>query len=80
MDDLTEQEESYLYSNNLDSDNEDEYAKEKSASSKKDLELSKFKGKSDHMFFEFFGMYTKESIKVQKRTGANQRNFNTRSI
>ena len=53
---------------------------QKSASSKKFIEVNKFKGKSDTMFFEFFGMYTKESIKVQKRTGANKRNFNTRAI
>ena len=76
IEDLTEQDDSSnLYSNRSLSDYEEADSckyrvDQKSVSSKKDIELNKLNGKSDQMFFEFFGMYTKESIKVQKRTGA----------
>ena len=89
MEDLTEeQDESKLYSGRYQSDDDEAEAyiyshggaAQKSSNMKKDLEIKALNGKSDQMFFEFFGMYTKESIKVQKRTEAKKRVFNTRSI
>ena len=89
MEDLTEeQDESKLYSGRYQSDDDEAEAyiyshggaEQKSSNMQKDLEIKALNGKSDQMFFEFFGMYTKESIKVQKRTEAKKRVFNTRSI
>ena len=90
MEDLTEeQDESNLYSGRYQSENDDDAhsygyshgaAAQKSSNMQKDIEIKALNGKSDQMFFEFFGMYTKESIKVQKRTEAKKRVFNTRSI
>ena len=89
MEDLTEeQDESNLYSGRYQSDEDeaDAYiyshggAAQKSSNMQKDIDIKALNGKSDQMFFEFFGMYTKESIKVQKRTEAKRRLFNTRSI
>ena len=91
MEDLTEeQDESNLYSGGRYQSEDDEAeayiysnrsaAQKSSSNIQKDLEIKALNGKSDQMFFEFFGMYTKESIKVQKRTEAKKRVFNTRSI
>ena len=91
MEDLTEeQDESNLYSGGRYQSEDDEAeayiysnrgaAQKSSSNMQKDLEIKALNGKSDQMFFEFFGMYTKESIKVQKRTEAKKRVFNTRSI
>ena len=45
--------------------------------------VKKLDGKSEQLFFEFFGMYTKESIKSHKQTGMSNKPkhaFNTRAI
>ena len=77
MEDLTEeQDESKIYSGRYQSDDDEAEtyiyshggAAQNSSNMQKDLEIKALNGKSDQMFFEFFGMYTKESIKVQKRT------------
>ena len=87
LDDLTEREESnddqsQIISTMMQEENDYEFGyNNKLPNDKSDgnkIDINKISGKSDQMFFEFFGMYTKESIKVQKRTEAKQRLFNTR--
>ena len=87
LDELTEREESnddqsQIISTMMQEENDYEFGyNNKLPNDKSDgnkIDINKISGKSDQMFFEFFGMYTKESIKVQKRTEAKQRLFNTR--
>lgn len=72
MDDLTEQDESNFYNSGNENDSVYSYGGRQghqSSKAEKEISLKKLDRKSDQMFFEFFGMYTKESIKSQNRTG-----------
>lgn len=47
----------------------------------KTLQLESTSKKQDQLFFEFFGMYTKESVSAQKRTSTRAKvDFNARKI
>ena len=82
LDDLTEND----YSNDGDCDSikkPDEayfYGPKKSAGSQSGFEVKKLNDKTDQLFFEFFGAYTKESINSHKKSGNEKRKFNARSI
>ena len=72
MEDLTEfeDEESHMYSHSENEDGIDSQIIRANGGSKgsanTQIALNKFEGKTDQLFFEFFGMYTKESIQTKK--------------